>query len=935
MTSLPSLFMSKDEAIPETFYKFSVINTSVDGCQAEVDKPLYLEFDESDGNNNYSFSNLLIIQPNDENKSLARFYNYYLFTKPLIEILEQSNSDQFYRLRLSATNQPYINKFKLKVDVYITKELLTNLYDNTIPTPQIIVGLIKQENSDKQTITNKIISEIPTQLTTYAETRPVNYDYKIPPHPYQVSNIHWMNDREISVDNNFKYETFQLQYNDDYFKVESMDVGLILRDGNNLVRPEELDQINIIPKGGVLADEVGLGKTLSCIGLISEGLVRSNKTTLVLCPRRLCKQWQEEIHKFTNLKSTIIPSIVQFRKLTISVIDKLDIAIISYNFLLNTKYHNYRLEHLDDPTTFILDKYPWRRVILDEGHEINLKRDAVNSGLFNEICHLTSDYRWIVSGTPFPDARRGSVLRHYLYYESADWSQRYKFRHIYPKLNSELYRKNTKNTLRDQITIPEPSINTEFLDMTEVERIIYQSALGDKNKQIQLCNHIKVSEHHLNILGNEPLTLTQIHTKMTSYYQGRVKWCQARIKNITKQLTDLNLPEPDTQVGVDILLGGTNNMSAPETESDDDGLFNESDDGGVFDDDQINSLESVPESNGTGETDEANNSCHNNELGESYEGSDSDQTNNSDQTNEPDDLEESTDSNSSEPAHEPNGTGESDEVNNSDQLNDPNHNPGNIVELQGKLSNITSDLYSHQARLKIFQQINQKIEETDSCPICLEDFQTQTKVITKCGHFVCASCVHGIFMGNKREAPCHICRYKLQKTDLEVIKNDISEIGDSEVDKWGTKMARLIQHLHSVLSNSHHRVIVFSQWNNMLKLVGKVLSESSISHLFLHGSIHVVNSRIRKFKLDPSVRVVLLSSDRAASGLNLTEATHIVLLDTLNTDRDTAKVIEEQAIGRAVRLGQQRTVQVQRFIMRDTIEHDYYLRNIGHEIGIS
>ena len=53
------------------------------------------------------------------------------------------------------------------------------------------------------------------------------------------------------------------------------------------------------------------------------------------------------------------------------------------------------------------------------------------------------------------------------------------------------------------------------------------------------------------------------------------------------------------------------------------------------------------------------------------------------------------------------------------------------------------------------------------------------------------------------------------------------------------------------------------------------------------------------------------------SGLNLTETSHIVLLDTLNADKDTSRVIEEQAIGRAVRLGQQKTVQVQRFIMRD------------------
>ena len=79
-------------------------------------------------------------------------------------------------------------------------------------------------------------------------------------------------------------------------------------------------------------------------------------------------------------------------------------------------------------------------------------------------------------------------------------------------------------------------------------------------------------------------------------------------------------------------------------------------------------------------------------------------------------------------------------------------------------------------------------------------------------------------------------------------------------------------------------------------------------------------------KLDDSIKIALLSSENSSSGLNLTEANHIVLLDTLNADKNRARVIEEQAIGRSVRLGQEQVVNVKRFIMRDTIEHDYYNR---------
>ena len=96
----------------------------------------------------------------------------------------------------------------------------------------------------------------------------------------------------------------------------------------------------------------------------------------------------------------------------------------------------------------------------------------------------------------------------------------------------------------------------------------------------------------------------------------------------------------------------------------------------------------------------------------------------------------------------------------------------------------------------------------------------------------------------------------------------------------------------------------------------------------LNGSFSVINSRIKKFKLDFNIRIVLLSSDKAASGLNLTEANHILLLDTHNAGIIMSDLIEEQAIGRAIRLGQKKNVEIKRFVMKNTIEEENYNRNI-------
>ena len=124
-------------------------------------------------------------------------------------------------------------------------------------------------------------------------------------------------------------------------------------------------------------------------------------------------------------------------------------------------------------------------------------------------------------------------------------------------------------------------------------------------------------------------------------------------------------------------------------------------------------------------------------------------------------------------------------------------------------------------------------------------------------------------------------------------------------------------------------MIIFSQWDSMLKLISKNLKNNDVNHLTLNGSYNTINSKLRKFKLDSSIRILLLSSDKAASGLNLTEANHIILMDTLNNDPDTSKIIESQAIGRAVRIGQTKNVQVKRFIMANTIEEEFYNKYIS------
>ena len=141
-------------------------------------------------------------------------------------------------------------------------------------------------------------------------------------------------------------------------------------------------------------------------------------------------------------------------------------------------------------------------------------------------------------------------------------------------------------------------------------------------------------------------------------------------------------------------------------------------------------------------------------------------------------------------------------------------------------------------------------------------------------------------------------------------------------------MTVLVEYLNNILgSNINNRIILFSQYDKMLKLIGKTLQEFNIKFVYCQGNNYVVNKNINKFKTDSEIRVIMLSSERSNSGSNLTEANYIIFIDVLYQDKSFVKAIETQAIGRAVRLGQKKPVTVVRFITKDTVEEEHFNLN--------
>jgi non-specific serine/threonine protein kinase len=122
-----------------------------------------------------------------------------------------------------------------------------------------------------------------------------------------------------------------------------------------------------------------------------------------------------------------------------------------------------------------------------------------------------------------------------------------------------------------------------------------------------------------------------------------------------------------------------------------------------------------------------------------------------------------------------------------------------------------------------------------------------------------------------------------------------------------------VRHLKEKVGN--HKVLVFSQFVGMLEIVKKRLDEEKIVYEYLDGQTRNRQERVENFQNNSDIRVFLISLKAGGTGLNLTEADYVYLIDPWWNP-----AVENQAIDRCYRIGQNKSVMAYRMICKETIE---------------
>ena len=712
-----------------------------------------------------------------------------------------------------STNKNYIsNKNSQTFDILSNHENIINEISNIIldnDKYQAYLYYLTLELNIINTLISEILENTPKSDISITEF--INIKTQL--YPYQINNVNWM----LNIE--------KLNYTDEFANIKN----------------------KLIFKGGGLFDEVGMGKTLQIITLINHNKtkysskVKNNKiytkATLIIAPNHLCGQWLREfdIHLKKPLNIINLLTKKHYNKYTYYDFIKADVIIVSANFFFNCKINQH--EEFEPLLNFVnifnkdvnLFNLYWHRVVIDEYHEIE------DSALFEKLKFIESDYRWIISGTPFKEhcidlASKLQTTSLSKIVDYLSWKSNIINTIDLTDFNNYNYMKNhfSRNTHNRNISILKlPTIKEEtiWLNFTETERMIYNAYLADPNNTPydiflrQLCCHPLLSEKIRENMSNKLESLSEMKAHIKKMYfkdfdkaSENYNDCIERIHRIEADMKEM---ESEGKMG----LMGYQNLR----------------------EDLSKAKEKIP-------------------------------------------------------------------------------------ELKKIKDGKEKTLLYYKTFLDIISDMNNVVQQ--ECPICLDTIKEFDLGITICGHIYCYSCISIIIKESKSSgtpSKCPNCNKNIQLDNIFMISQNKSK----DVDVLGTKLAYIINYIKST-PNKYR--IIFSQWDYLLKEVGKVLEENKIKTLYCQGNVYQKDKVLRLFNdkdiVNNEYKIIMLSSDSTVSGSNLNNAEEVIFLDPVYGDKQHRLNTENQAIGRVRRLGNKfKEIKVLRLLIKDSIEEEIFKNN--------
>jgi SNF2 family DNA or RNA helicase len=213
-----------------------------------------------------------------------------------------------------------------------------------------------------------------------------------------------------------------------------------------------------------------------------------------------------------------------------------------------------------------------------------------------------------------------------------------------------------------------------------------------------------------------------------------------------------------------------------------------------------------------------------------------------------------------------------------------------IKEYEAKKNSILSQI----------SDLNKKFNEmlNGPCNICYDTIKSPVLEIN-CQNLFCGEC---ILKWLQCKNTCPLCRVVIDKKKLIYVKTDNeAETRITEpIPKIMTKVERIV---NIIMTNQKGKYLIFSDHDGSFISIKDALEEKDITCVQIRGNIKNREKNISSFK-SGDTQVIFLNSKYNGAGINLQEATDIILYHEMNFN------IETQVIGRANRIGRENNLNV-------------------------
>ncbi|WP_423148668.1 DEAD/DEAH box helicase [Rubrolithibacter danxiaensis] len=223
-----------------------------------------------------------------------------------------------------------------------------------------------------------------------------------------------------------------------------------------------------------------------------------------------------------------------------------------------------------------------------------------------------------------------------------------------------------------------------------------------------------------------------------------------------------------------------------------------------------------------------------------------------------------------------------------------------------KLQALIKPFVLRRTKAQVATELPEKTEQLFYCQMNEEQSQVYEKIKSEYRNELLQNIENGTYKSSQVQILQGL-------TKLRQIANHPAMVDESYEGESG-KFENVINALQTVLSRGH-KVLVFSQFVRQLNIYRKHFDKEGTVYSYLDGATKNRGEVVKEFTENKDIKLFLISIKAGGVGLNLTEADYVFILDPWWNP-----AVEQQAVDRTHRIGQDKKVFIYKFITKDTVE---------------